>query len=261
MLVQQNPEAPRFQPPDFWPRPDPTSGPRLFKCEKRPLLGREIPNDPYNVPEDILPDLENDDMFARRTSAFHSCNDLARLKYGGLFILHRRPESDIRVVTQPDHGQSIYPDIERDDVVSRREQLQSTRRPLSGAPDIYQPVPIPELSVLPAKLQAKVSTSNPSASHLDLHVLRKQEGYDHVKSDDMLVRKLGMVNVQGGQSIIGAGQVLVSTPSTPTAGPSVPLSCSQEDRKKWEDIREASRVRYKKKLMVERLGLKCGKMA
>ncbi|XP_062861460.1 LIM domain only protein 7 isoform X2 [Trichomycterus rosablanca] len=248
MLAQQNSEAPRFHLPDFWPRPDPTSGPRLIKCEKRPLLGRENANDPYNVPEDIIPDLENDDMFTRRTSAFHSCTDLARLKYGGLFSLHRKPESDIRVVTQPDHDQSVYPDIERDDVISRRVQLQSTQRPLSGAPDIYHPVPIPEFSVLPTKLQAKVCTQCPPTC-LDPQVLRKQKGYDHVKSDDMLVRKLGMVHVQDGQSLTEVCQISVATQT----GPSVPSFCSKEDQQKWEAIREASRVRYKKKLMVERL--------
>ncbi len=73
-------------PPDFWPRPDPASGPRLIKCEKHPLLGREHPNDPYNVSADILPDLENDDMFTRRTNTFHSSDDLAKLKYGNFLV-------------------------------------------------------------------------------------------------------------------------------------------------------------------------------
>ncbi|XP_049341297.1 LIM domain only protein 7-like [Astyanax mexicanus] len=242
-----------FEPPDFWPRPDPTSGPSLIKCEKRPLRGREHPMDPYNVSEDILPDLENDDMFARRTSAFHTSSELAWQKYGNFFTSHRRREPDIRVVTQPRREEPIYPDIERDDVLYRRVQLQYAQRPLSGAPDNYNPVPLPEPWTLPPMLQARLlcppcPPCPPSQEQPKLPERQSQE--EHNKADDMLVRKLRMMQVQGTCSPSGAGQ----GSSVTQTGPSIPSSCSEEDLRKMQAIREASRLRYKKRLIAERLG-------
>lgn len=244
MLTQQTSKAQRFQLPDFWPRPDPTSGPRLIKSKRHPLLGREHPNDPYNVCEDIFPDLENDDMFNRRTCAFHSNAELARMKYGGLLTSHHRSEPSIRVVTQ--HSNSTYPDIKKDDMVTRKLQHQSTHRPLSGAPNNYHPVPIPEIWALPQKLQAKISTPCPPVQ-VAAQVQAKQKGDAHRKTDDMLVRKLGIVHVQN-RTDVSQGSGGSQT------GPSVPSSYSEEDLQKWQAIREASQIRYKKKLMVERLG-------
>lgn len=246
MLTKQTSEAQRFQLPDFWPRPDPTSGPRLIKCKRHPLIGQDHPNDPYNVCENILPDLENDDMFNRRTCTFESNAELAMIKYGGLLTLHHRSEPSIRVVTQHSNIKSTYPDIEKDDVVTRRLRHQSTQRPLSGAPNNYHPVPIPEPWALPQKLQAKISAPCPPIQAA-AQVQAKQKGDAHRKTDDMLVRKLGIVHVQ------------ISTEDSHIAvgsqtGPSVPSSCSEEDLQKWQAIREASRLRYKKRLMVERLG-------
>ncbi|KAL6484746.1 hypothetical protein MHYP_G00067910 [Metynnis hypsauchen] len=236
--AQQNAGPPRLELPDFWPRPDPTSGPSLFKCERHPLQGRENSKDPYNVSEDILPDLENDDMFTRRTCAFHSSTELAWLKYGDFLTSHRRSEPYIRVVIQPRSGQPTYPDIERDDVLYRRVLLQSAQRPPSGAPDNYHPVPLPEPWTLPPKLQAKLlcAPCPPPQEQPKPVEIRSEE--DHLKADDMLVRKLRMVHIQGMRS---------------QSTPSVPSSCSEEDLQKWRAIREASRLRYKKRLMVERL--------
>lgn len=246
ILTQQTSGAQRFQLPDFWPRPDPTSSPRLIKCKRHPLLGREHPNDPYNVSEDILPDLENDDMFSRRTCSFHSNTDLARMKYGSLFTSHHRSEPSIRVVTQHSNDKSNYPDIEKDDVVIRRLQHQSILRPLSGAPNYYHPVPLPETWALPQKLQAIVSAPCPPIQ-VAAQVCVKQKGDAHRNADDMLVRKLGIVHVQN------LTEVSQKSAGTRT-GPSVPSSCSEVDLQKWHAIREASRLRYKKKLIVERLG-------
>lgn len=248
--AQPSTGPPRLELPDFWPSPDPTSGPSLIKCERRPLLGRENPKDPYNISEDILPDLENDDMFTRRTCAFHSSSNLAWLKYGDFLTSHRRSEPYIKVVIQPRQGQPVYPDIERDDILYRRVQLQSTERPPSGAPDIYHPVPLPEPWKLPPKLQAKLlcAPCPPPQEHQKPEEKQSQE--EHPKSDDMLVRKLRMVHIQEVRNTTRASQSLPVT----QAGPSVPSSCSEEDLQKWQAIREASRLRYKKRLMVERLG-------
>ncbi|KAK7168952.1 hypothetical protein R3I93_005066 [Phoxinus phoxinus] len=238
-VAQQSAGLSKSKPPDFWPRPDPTSGPRLIKCEKRPLLGREHPNDPYNVSADILPDLENDDMFTRRTKTFHSSDDLAQLKYGNFLVPRRRSEAEVMVVIQPRHeGEPVYPDIEKDDVVFRRAQQQIRHYPLSGAPDNYHPVPIPETWALPPKLQAKLMFG-PVEPRQNKPKSEIEHGAEqHLKTDDMLLRKLKALNTQGMEE---------------KGSPSVSLSCNEEDMQKWQAIREASRVRYRKRLMVERL--------
>ncbi|XP_050974408.1 LIM domain only protein 7 isoform X3 [Labeo rohita] len=238
-VAQQRAGLHNLKPPDFWPRPDPASGPRLIKCEKRPLLGREHPNDPYNVSDDILPDLENDDMFTRRTKTFHSSDDLAKLKYGNFLVPRRKSEADVMVVIQPRReGEPIYPDIEKDDVVFRRAQQQISHRPLSGAPDNYHPVPIPEAWALPPKLQAKLMSDPIEPRQHKPKPEIKHGTEQHLKTDDMLLRKLRTLNTQGKEE---------------SGAPSVSLSCSEEDMQKWQAIREASRVRYRKRLMVERI--------
>ncbi|XP_051564311.1 LIM domain only protein 7 isoform X4 [Myxocyprinus asiaticus] len=250
MVAQRSAGLPKLRPPNFWPRPDPTSGPKLIKCEKRPLLGREHPNDPYNVSADILPDLENDDMFTRRTNTFHSSDDLAKLKYGKFLAPRRRSEADVNVVIQPRHeAEPVYPDLEKDDVVFRRVQQQTSQRPLSGAPDNYHPVPIPEPWTLPPKLQAKLLCAPYETRQKDPKPRNKQEAEEHLKTDDMLLRKLRALNTQGTANISGARHSLAVT----QGGPSVPFPCNEEDMQKWQAIREASRLRYRKRLLVERL--------
>ncbi len=239
-VAQQTAVLHNLTPPDFWPRPDPASGPRLIKCEKHPLLGREHPNDPYNVSADILPDLENDDMFTRRTNTFHSSDDLAKLKYGNFLVPRRRSEAEIMVVMQPRReGEPVYPDIEKDDVVFRKAQQRIGHHPLSGAPDNYHPVPIPEAWALPPKLQAKLMYDSVEPRQYKTKPEIKHGAEQHLKADDMLLRKLRALNTQGKME---------------REAPGVAFSCSEEDMQKWQAIREASRVRYRKRLMVERLG-------
>lgn len=189
-------------------------------------------------------------MFARRTQTFQSNTDLAAVKNPPL--ARRRfstSEPQLNIVVQRVVEDDDYPDIEKDDVVYRREKIQQDRqeRPLSGAPDNYAPMPVPEPWELPPDLKSRLlcppsplrpeAKAAPSAGAVDL-------GERSIK-DDMLVRKLGM-GCDEGRSWQGA-------PSSDRAVPLVPLSCSEGDLQKWQAIREASQLRYKKKLLVERL--------
>ncbi|KAM4608910.1 LIM domain only protein 7-like [Polymixia lowei] len=259
-----SPLPPKQQPPHLespplvFARTDPTSGPRLVKCERRPLLGRQDPReppDPFDY-ESILPDLENDDMFTRRTLAFQSNTDLAMMKTRLCANRSRHlyaSDPELNIVTQPQglggaEERSEYPDIERDDVVYRKVNPQQAQqqRPLSGAPDNYAPMPIPEPWALPPNLQARLLcppcplTQEAAADKENQHAEEV-----HPRTDDMLVRKLGACSSQGQESLRG--------PSANQMGPSVPTSCSKGDLQKWQAIREASQLRYKKRLMVERL--------
>lgn len=223
---------------------DPASGPKLVKCAKWPLLGRQDPReppDPFDY-ESIFPDLENDDMFARRTLAFQSNADLAMMKTQ--LSANRRlysSEPQLNIITQR-HGlteESDYPDIEQDDVVYRKEKPQQAR-PLSGAPDNYAPMPIPEPWTLPPDLKARLLC--PPCPLTQDAAENKQSQVDKEMrpiTDDMLVRKLGVCSDQ--------------SPSANQMTPSVPASCSEGDMQRWQAIREASQLRYKKRLMVERL--------
>lgn len=229
---------------------DPTSGPKLIKCEKWPLLGRQDPREPPDPIdyESIVPDLENDDMFARRTLAFQSNIDLAMAKTQ-LSMRCRRytSEPQLNIVTQRhDHDSTEeFPDIEQDDVVYRKEKTQQAQqqRPLSGAPDNYAPMPIPEPWSLPPDLKAKLLCPPCSLTKEAAAKELNQVEETHPKEDDMLVRKLGLCSDQGSLRGSSASQMT----------PSVPSSCSEDDLQRWQAIREASRLRYKKRLMVERL--------
>ncbi|XP_035390438.1 LIM domain only protein 7 isoform X2 [Electrophorus electricus] len=246
--AQQTTAPLRFDLPDFWPHPNPASGPKLIKCERFPLRGREHPMDPYNVSADILPDLENDDMFTRRMAAFHTSAELAWLKYGGLLQSRHASEPCIRVVIPKRFGQPIYPDIERDDVLYRRVQQQSVQRPPLGAPDSYHPVPIPDPGALPPHLQAKMHCT-PYCPMWEEPEEGQRQREEHPKEDDMLVRKLRVGPIQGVRKPTGACLTSGST----QMGPAIPPARCEEDLRKWQAIREASRLRYKKRLMVERL--------
>ncbi|XP_071322117.1 uncharacterized protein [Trachinotus anak] len=255
------PQLPKIQspllgtPPLVFAPVDPTSGPRLVKCERRPLLGRHDPReppDPFDY-ESIVPDLENDDMFARRTLAFQSNTDLAMMKTQ--LSTKRRlytSEPQLNIVTQRHgHGspeEDDYPDIEQDDVVYRKEKTQQTQqqRPLSGAPDNYAPMPIPEPWALPPDLKARLLCPPcPLTKKAATDKENQVETEIRPKTDDMLVRKLGVCPNQSQSSFRG--------PSANQMTPSVPSSCSEGDLQRWQAIREASRLRYKKRLMVERL--------
>ncbi|XP_070694387.1 LIM domain only protein 7-like [Pempheris klunzingeri] len=248
-------QLPKIQPPLLETPPlvfapaDPTAGPKLVKCEKWPLLGRQDPREPPDPIdyESIFPDLENDDMFARRTLAFQSNNDLAMMKTR--LSTNRRlysSEPQLNIVTQQRHGhgsteEDDFPDIEQDDVVYRKEKTQQAQqqRPLSGAPDNYAPMPIPEPWTLPPDLKARLLCPPcPLSQEAAENKKNQVENETHDIRDDMLVRKLGGCFNQSQGSL---------------SMPSVPSSCSTDDLQRWQAIREASQLRYKKRLMVERL--------
>lgn len=255
------PQLPEIQPPLLQTPPmvfapvDPASGPKLVKCERWPLLGRQDPReppDPFDY-DSIFPDLENDDMFARRTLAFQSNTDLAMMKTQ--LPMHRRlytSEPQLNIITQRrDHGgteESEFPDIEQDDVVYRREKTQQAQqqRPLSGAPDNYAPMPIPEPWALPPDLKARLLCPPcPLTQEAAANKQNLVETEARPKTDDMLIRKLGVCCEESQSSLRG--------PSANQTRPSVPSSCSEGDLQRWQAIREASQLRYKKRLMVERL--------
>uniref|UniRef100_A0A8C6WFU9 DUF4757 domain-containing protein n=1 Tax=Neogobius melanostomus TaxID=47308 RepID=A0A8C6WFU9_9GOBI len=224
---------------------DPASGPKLVKCERWPLYGRKDPREPpdHLDYDSLRPDLENDDMFARRTFAFQSNIDLAMMK-----LLIRRPryssEPQLNIVTQKYNRNSteeeeIFPDIEEDDVVYRKEKTSQDQRPLSGAPDNYSPMPVPEPWTLPPELKAKLLCPPcPLTLEAECNKVNKLEKEMRPETDDMLVRKLEVCNRAG---------------LTYQKGPLVPSTCSEEDLQKWQTIREASQLKYRKKLLVERL--------
>lgn len=239
-------------PPLVFAPVDPTSGPRLVKCKRWPLLGRHDPREPPDPIdyESIVPDLENDDMFARRTLAFQSNSDLVSMKTPLLGVRQRyTSEPQLNIITQR-HNQegseeAEFPDIEEDDVVFRKEKSQQAQqqRPLSGAPDNYTPMPIPEPWSLPPELKARLlcppcplsantATTNQSPVKMETRP----------KTDDMLIRKLGV-----------SGDQAQSPQRASSMTPSVPSSCSEGDLQKWQQIREASQLKHRKKLLIERL--------
>ncbi|XP_067371260.1 LIM domain only protein 7-like [Channa argus] len=252
------PHLPKIQsplletPPLMFAPVDPTSGPRLVKGERWPLLGRQDPREPPDPIDydSIIPDLENDDMFARRTLAFQSNTDLAMAKTQ--LNARRRlytSEPQLNIVTQGhSHGstdENDFPNIEQDDVVFRKEKTQQAQqqRPLSGAPDNYVPMPIPEPWALPPDLKARLLCPPCPLTREAAETEQNQvENEPRPATDDMLVRKLGISSDQS-QSSQRASQRC----------PSVPSSCSEGDLQRWQAIREASQLRYKKRLMVERL--------
>ncbi|KAJ8404619.1 hypothetical protein AAFF_G00334820 [Aldrovandia affinis] len=218
--------------------PDPSAGPRLVRCE-RPLFPRPL------SPRHALPDLENDDMFTRRTHASHSCPDLADLT--SLGPRHACEEGFV-IVTQPRRGKPVFPDVERDDLLYRKVNPRlAERRPLSGGPDAYNAVPVPEPWALPAKLHARLLCPPCPPAEEEEEEEEEAGGDGGVRSecsakDDMLLRKLGA----------GLPKQMGPSPSL-ALPPAVPASCSEEDLLKWRTIREAGRLRHKKRLMVERL--------
>lgn len=228
----------------MFPPVDPTSGPKLVKCQRWPLLGRQDPReppDPFDY-ESICPDLENDDMFTRRTLAFQSNTDLAMMKTqlsGNRRLYTSEPQ--LNIVTQrrgrEETEEIDFPDIEQDDVVYRKEKSQQ-QRPLSGAPDKYAPMPIPEPWALPPELKARLLCP-PCPLSQEVAKTDRLEKEARPKTDDMLIRKFGVCPDL--------------SPSANQMTPSVPSSCSEGDLQRWQAIREASQLRYKKKLLVERL--------
>ncbi|XP_026644160.1 LIM domain only protein 7 isoform X3 [Microtus ochrogaster] len=217
---------------------DPTSGPRLITRRKN------LSHTPGYQADDLEltaldPDLENDDFFVRKTGAFRANPCVYRAFED--FRRFSEPDDAVErdIILQCREGELVLPDLEKDDMIVRRIPAQKKEVPLSGAPDRYQPVPFPEPWTLPPEIQAKFlcaleRTCPPKERSSSCRVLVPSH---RQKRDDMLTRKIQSWKLG-------------------TAVPPVnfkPGPCSEADLQKWEAIREASRLRHRKRLMVERL--------
>ncbi|XP_051051236.1 LIM domain only protein 7 isoform X2 [Phodopus roborovskii] len=217
---------------------DPTSGPRLITRRKILSHTPGYGADDLELPA-LDPDLENDDFFVRKTRAFHANPCVLRAFED--FRRFSEPDDAFErdIILQCREGELVLPDLEKDDMIVRRIPAQKNEVPLSGAPDRYQPVPFPEPWTLPPEIQAKFlcaleRTRPPQEKSSSCRVLVPSY---RQKRDDMLARKIQSWKL---------GTAVPPTSFKP--GP-----CSEADLQKWEAIREASRLRHRKRLMVERL--------
>uniref|UniRef100_A0A670IK85 LIM domain 7 n=1 Tax=Podarcis muralis TaxID=64176 RepID=A0A670IK85_PODMU len=200
---------------------DPSSGPRLITCRKKNYF-RPGCDQRDNENGDNYPDLENDDLFVRKTGASHVNPVILQ----GFQYLKQGPQIEGEIVLQPRDDETVIPDLEKDDLTVRKAQFQKKEVPLSGAPDRYWPALFPDPWSLP--------TRNPDERQSGGKILSPSS---RQKKDDMLTRKMELLNV--GVNV----QPISFSPGT----------CSKEDMEKWEAIREASKIRHKKRQMVERL--------
>ncbi|NXR31037.1 LMO7 protein, partial [Zosterops hypoxanthus] len=218
-------------------RIDPTSGPRLIKCRKNVSF---IPGGKQGDEENgyLYPDLENDDLFVRKTGAFRVnqvvLQDPRYLKK----FSEQEPPLEGEIVLQPREGQTVIPDLEKDDMIFRKVLSQKKEVPLSGAPDKYHPALFPDPWSLPEEIRSKFlclleKNAVPEERKSNGRVLSPSL---HHKKDDMLTRKIESWKVGSNVQPVNF----------------IPGPCSEEDWKKWEAIREASKVRHKKRQMVER---------
>ncbi|NXG73124.1 LMO7 protein, partial [Baryphthengus martii] len=217
---------------------DPTSGPRLIKCRKNISF---VPGCKEGDAENgyLYPDLENDDLFVRKTGAFHVnqvvLQDPRYLKK----FSEQEPPLEGEIILQPRDGQPVIPDLEKDDMIFRKILSQKKEVPLSGAPDRYHPALFPDPWSLPEEIRSKFlclleKNTTPEERKSNGRVLSPSS---HHKKDDMLTRKIESWKVGNNIQPVNF----------------IPGPCSEEDWKKWEAIREASKIRHKKRQMVERL--------
>ncbi|NXF37328.1 LMO7 protein, partial [Nyctibius bracteatus] len=219
---------------------DPSSGPRLIKCRKNISF---VPGCKQGDTENgyLYPDLENDDLFVRKTGAFHVNQVVLQDPRYLQKFSEQEPPLEGEIILQPREGQPVIPDLEKDDMIFRKILSQKKEVPLSGAPDKYQPALFPDPWSLPEEIRSKFlclleKSTTPEERKSNGRVLSPSSRH---KKDDMLTRKIESWKV--GSNV----QPVNFTPG----------SCSEEDWKKWEAIREASKVRHKKRQMVERSDL------
>ncbi|XP_018420818.1 PREDICTED: LIM domain only protein 7 [Nanorana parkeri] len=207
---------------------DPTSGPRLI---------HSLPLSTNNQSEHgivTVPDLENDDLFARKTGTFH-LNHVINL--GTPLVQVLEIEKDI--VLQKNKETEKLPDLVKDDMIARRAQFEPKEVHLSGAPEMYNAVPFPDPLSLPEETQSKFLclVKKPTGPEKEEKWGRVLNPSEKLGKDDMLTRKFQLHQSS-----------LATRPKHFTSSP-----CSEEDLEKWESIREASKIRHKKRLLVERL--------
>ncbi|NWU68075.1 LMO7 protein, partial [Pterocles burchelli] len=223
-------------------RIDPTSGPRLIQCRKNISF---VPGCKQGDAENgyLYPDLENDDLFVRKTGAFHVnqvvLQDPRYLKK----FSEQEPPLEGEIILQPREGQPVIPDLEKDDMIFRKILSQKKEVPLSGAPDKYHPALFPDPWSLPEEIRSKFLCLLEKNVTLEE---RKSNGRvlspsSRHKKDDMLTRKIESWKVGSNVQPLNF----------------IPGPCSEDDWKKWEAIREASKVRHKKRQMVERSAEYC----
>ncbi|XP_069323764.1 LIM domain only protein 7 isoform X1 [Eulemur rufifrons] len=217
---------------------DPTSGPRVITRRKNLSYAPGCGRDDLALSA-LDPDLENDDFFVRKTGAFHANPYVLRAFEDFRRFSDQDDPVERDIILQCREGELVLPDLEKDDMIVRRIPAQKKEVPLSGAPDRYQPVPFPDPWTLPPEIQAKflcvLERTRPSKEKSNS--CRILVPSYRQKKDDMLTRKIQSWKL--GTTV---------SPISFTPGP-----CSEADLQKWEAIREASRLKHKKRLMVERL--------